>query len=383
MGNRIAQITPSVTLEITARAKALKAKGSDVVNFAAGEPDFDTPDFIKDAAIKAIENGLTKYTPASGTSELKEAVCEKFAKDNGLSYKSGQVAIGCGAKHSLYNLFQALCEEGDEVILPSPYWLSYPEMIKLAGAKPVVAETDRKSFTMRPEDLNSRITRKTKAIIINSPSNPCGAVYSKDALQKIADIAVKHNISVVSDEIYEKLIYDGLRHVSIASLNDDIYGLTFVVNGVSKSYAMTGWRIGYVAGREDLIKGISALQSHSTSNPSSISQAAALAALKSDADTVVKMAQEFEKKRNIMIDELSGASGIDCIKPMGAFYCFANISGTGMDGLTFSKKLLDEKHVAVIPGAPFGMKNYIRLSFATSVEDIKRGAERIREWVKQ
>ncbi|MBL7071289.1 MAG: pyridoxal phosphate-dependent aminotransferase [Candidatus Omnitrophica bacterium] len=383
VGNRIAQITPSVTLEITARAKALKAKGSDVVNFAAGEPDFDTPDFIKDAAIKAIENGLTKYTPASGTSELKEAVCEKFAKDNGLSYKSGQVAIGCGAKHSLYNLFQALCEEGDEVILPSPYWLSYPEMIKLAGAKPVVAETDRKSFTMRPEDLNSRITRKTKAIIINSPSNPCGAVYSKDALQKIADIAVKHNISVVSDEIYEKLIYDGLRHVSIASLNDDIYGLTFVVNGVSKSYAMTGWRIGYVAGREDLIKGISALQSHSTSNPSSISQAAALAALKSDADTVVKMAQEFEKKRNIMIDELSGASGIDCIKPMGAFYCFANISGTGMDGLTFSKKLLDEKHVAVIPGAPFGMKNYIRLSFATSVEDIKRGAERIREWVKQ
>jgi len=383
MANKVSQISPSVTLEVTARAKALKKKGLDIINFAGGEPDFDTPDFIKDAAIKAVRDGMTKYTPASGLPELKEAVCAKFKKDNGLTYDPGQVAISCGAKHSLYNLFQALCDEGDEVLLPSPYWLSYPEMIKLAGAKPVVLETDKETFTVRPEDIKKRITKKTKAIIINSPSNPCGAVYDRGRLEEIADIVVKHNISVVSDEIYEKLIYDGLKHVSIASLNDDVYKMTFVVNGVSKSHSMTGWRIGYVAGREGIIKGISALQSHSTSNPSSISQAAALAALEGSVSTVSKMAEVFEKRRNVMVDELSRIEGIKCIKPQGAFYCFADIRETRMDGLTFSKRLLDEKHVAVIPGAPFGSKEYVRLSFATSIEDIKKGVGRIREWVKQ
>lgn len=381
ISKRIGRISPSITLEITARAKTLKRQGLDVVNFAGGEPDFDTPGYIKEAAIKAIENGLTKYTPSSGTQELKEAVCQKFKADNSLSYKPSQVVISCGAKHSLYNLLQVLCEEGDEVILPSPYWLSYPEMIKLAGARPVIVETDKKRFTLRPWDFKSRVTKKTKAIIINSPSNPCGAVYPEEVLRGVAEIAVKNNIFVISDEIYEKLIYDNLRHISIASFNKEIYDLTFVANGVSKSYAMTGWRIGYLAGREDVVKGISAFQSHSTSNPASISQAAALAALNGDEAAVQKMVEEFEKRRDVLIKGLGEIKDIAFNKPQGAFYCFADISKTGMDGITFSNRLLDEKHVAVIPGMPFGQKDYIRLSFATGIEDIKKGIERLKEWV--
>lgn len=378
---KIEHISPSITLEITAKAKALKKKGANVINFAAGEPDSDTPNYIKQAAIKAINNGLTKYTPAAGLPELKEAVSEKLKRDNGLTYKAGQIVISCGAKHALYNLFQALCEEGDEVILASPYWLSYPEMIRLSGARPVIVETGEKTFKLNPELIKGHITKKTKALIINSPSNPSGTVYSKEELEGLAEIAVKHNIFVISDEIYEKLIYDNLNHVSIASFNKDIYGLTFVVNGVSKSYAMTGWRIGYLAGREDIIKGVSALQSHSTSNPSSISQAAALAAVSAGDESVHKMAIEFEKKRNIMMEGLAEIKGIKCNKPQGAFYCFADISETGMDGLTFSKKLLDEEYVAVIPGGAFGLKKYVRLSFATSIEDIKEGIKRLKEWL--
>ena len=383
ISEKIECISPSVTLEITAKVKALRKKGIDIVNFAAGEPDFDTPDYIKQAAIKAINSGQTKYTPAAGLQELKEAVCEKFQRDNGLIYKPNQVVISCGAKHALYNLFQALCEEGDEVILPSPYWLSYPEMVKLSGARPVIVETDKKAFTVKPGVFEGRITKKTKAIIINSPSNPSGAVYRKEELKNLAEIAVKHNIFVVSDEIYEKLIYDNLKHISIASFNKEIYKRTFVINGVSKSYAMTGWRIGYLAGREDVIKGVSALQSHSTSNPSSISQAAALTALNGDDSSVRKMAKEFENRRDVIIDGLKGISGIKCNKPQGAFYCFADVSETGMDGLTFSKRLLDEKHVATIPGGPFGLKDYVRFSFATSIGDIKKGIERLKEWVRR
>ncbi len=383
MNRKISQISPSVTLEITAKAKALKKKGVDLVNFAGGEPDFDTPDFIKEAAVKAIRGGLTKYTPASGLPELKEAVRDKFKRDNGLDYTASQVVISCGAKHSLYNLFQVLCDEGDEVILPVPYWLSYPEMIKLAGAKPVLMQTDKKTFTITPSDFNRLITKKTRAVIINSPSNPCGAVYERERLEEIADIAVKRGVFVVSDEIYEKLIYDGMSHISIASVNKKIYELTFVINGVSKSYAMTGWRIGYLAGREDIIKGISALQSHSTSNPASISQAAAVAALKGDEAVVIKMARQFEERRDVMVDEMRGAKDVECIKPQGAFYLFADVSKTGMDGLTFSNRLLDEKHVAVIPGGPFGLKEFVRLSFAAGIEDIKKGTTRIKEWLRQ
>lgn len=378
---KIERISPSITLEITAKAKVLKKKGIDVINFAAGEPDFDTPGYIKKAAIEAINSGLTKYTPATGTQELKEAVCEKFQRDNNLTYKASQVVISCGAKHALYNLFQALCQEGDEVILPSPYWLSYPEMIRLSGAQPVVVETDKRTFTIEPEVFERHITKKTKAIVINSPSNPSGAVYHEKELKALAEIAVKHNAFVVSDEIYEKLVYEKLKHISIAAFNKKIYELTFVVNGVSKSHAMTGWRIGYLAGREDIIKGISALQSHSTSNPSSISQAAALAALNAKDGSVLKMVEEFEKRRNVMIAGLNEIKVIKCNKPQGAFYCFVDVSDTGMDSLTFSKRLLEEKHVAAIPGEPFGSKNYVRFSFATSIEDIKKGIKRLKEWV--
>ena len=381
MSNRIKQVLPSATLEITAKAKGLKKKGVDVVNFAGGEPDFDTPDFIKKAAIKAIEDGFTKYTPASGMPELKEAACDKFKRDNGLSYAATQIVIGCGAKHSLYNLLQALCDEGDEVLIPSPYWLSYPEMVKLAGAKPVFLETSREDFLLRPKELEKRITGRTKALIINSPSNPCGAVYDRERLEEIADIAVTKGIFVISDEIYEKLIYDGLKHVSIASLNKKIYERTFVINGVSKSFAMTGWRIGFLAGAENVIKNVSALQSHSTSNPSSVSQAAALAALKGDEGVVGEMKRKFEERRNVMLKGLAGIKGVVCAIPRGAFYCFAEIGGTGMDGLTFSRRLLEEKHVAVIPGGPFGMDGFVRMSFAADVGEIEKGTARIREWL--
>lgn len=382
IAKRIKQILPSETLEITARAKTLKKNGVDVINFAAGEPDFDTPDYIKQAAIKAINSGLTKYTPASGLQELKEAVCKKLRRDNNLTYKPSQVVISCGAKHSLYNLFQVLCGEGDEVILPSPYWLSYPEMIKLAGAKPVVVETGEGIFTITPEALKRHISKRTKVIIINSPCNPTGAVYSEDLLKKLAEIAVNNNIFIISDEIYEKIIYDNLKHTSIASLDKDAYDLTFVVNGVSKSHAMTGWRIGYIAGEEEVIKGVSTLQSHSTSNPSSISQAAAIAALTDDNITVYKMVEEFEKRRNIMTEGLKDIEAVKYYKPQGAFYCFVDVSRTGMDGLVFSKRLLDEKYIATIPGEPFGLKNYVRFSFATSGEDIKRGMKRLKEWIR-
>lgn len=381
VSKKIDHISPSITLEITAEAKALKKKGIDVINFAAGEPDFDTPGYIKKAAIEAINRGLTKYTPATGTQELKEAVCEKFQSDNNLTYKASQVVISCGAKHALYNLFQALCQEGDEVILPSPYWLSYPEMIRLSGAQPVIVETNKRTLTIEPEAFERHITKKTKAIVINSPSNPSGAVYCEKELKALAEIAVKHNIFVVSDEIYGKLVYEKLKHISIATFNKKIYQLTFVVNGVSKSHAMTGWRIGYLAGREDVIKGISALQSHSTSNPSSISQAAALAALNADDESVLKMVEEFEKRRNVMLAGLNEIKVIKCNKPQGAFYCFADVSDAGMDSLTFSKRLLEEKRVATIPGEPFGSKNYVRFSFATNIEDIKKGIKRLKEWV--
>ena len=383
ISKKIESVSPSATLEITAKVKSLKSKGIDVVNFAAGEPDFDTPAYIKKAAIEAINDGLTKYTPATGTQRLKEAICKKLRTDNGLEYKTDQIVVSCGAKHALYNILQVICQEGDEIIIPSPYWLSYPEMVKLAGARPVIAETDKTTFIIKARKLERCITKKTRAIILNSPSNPTGAVYSKEALEELAEFAVKHNIFVISDEIYEKLIYDGLKHVSIASLNKKIYELALVVNGVSKSYAMTGWRIGYLAGKREIISGIAALQSHSTSNPSSISQAASFAAISKDDVSTRKMAEEFKKRRDALLAGMKEIKGIKCGKSQGAFYCFADVSQTGMDGLTFSKNLLDEKHVATIPGGPFGMKDYVRFSFATGIDDIKKGIERLKEWVKQ
>ena len=382
--NKIAQLKPSLTLAITSKAKEMKADGVDIVGFGAGEPDFDTPESIKNAGILAIKEGKTKYTPASGTAELKSAICKKFKKDNALVYSPEEVAISCGAKHALYNIFQVMCDSDDEILIISPYWLSYTEMVRLSGAREVLVEAHEKNnFVINPDDVARKITQKTKAIIVNSPSNPTGAVYGKEVLSEIAKIAVEKDIFVISDEIYEKLIYDGERHVSIGALNDKVCKKTLTVNGVSKTYSMTGWRIGYVAGDARIIAKIAALQSHSTSNPSSISQVAALEALNGKQDEMEKMVKEFESRRNFMASEINKMDKISCVSPKGAFYVFCNIEKTGLDSLQFTERLLLEAHVACVPGIPFGSDKHIRLSFATSLENIKKGLERIEKWSKK
>ncbi|MGB2706459.1 MAG: pyridoxal phosphate-dependent aminotransferase [Candidatus Omnitrophota bacterium] len=381
---RVAQLKPSPTLAIAAKAKEMKAAGIDVIGFGVGEPDFDTPDNIKEAAIKAIKKGVTKYTPASGTAELKEAVCEKLKKDNSLSYKPTEVAISCGAKHALYNIFQVLCQKGDEVIIISPYWVSYPEMVRLSGAEPkIVKPPEANGFVPDLKEIAKHITRRTKAIIVNSPSNPTGAVFDRGVLEKISETAVAKKIFVISDEIYEKLIYDGAEHVSTGSIGKDIFRQTLTVNGVSKTYSMTGWRIGYVAGAADIIKKIGALQSQSTSNPASISQAAALEALKGPQAAALLMAKKFAARRNLMTEGINLLKNISCVKPKGAFYVFCNISGTGLDSTAFSKRLLDEAHVACVPGIAFGWDTHARLSFATDSEGIKTGLDRIGKWLQK
>jgi len=384
LSERIVQIKPSPTLTITARAKQLKKEGKDVVSFGAGEPDFDTPFFIKDAGRKAIKEGFTKYTPSTGIPELKEAICKKFKMDNGLTYDPSQIVVNCGAKHTLFSIFQVLLNEGDEVLIPSPYWVSYPEMVKLAGGIPVVLETAQdKSFKADCDMIRSKLSPKTKALVLNSPSNPAGVVYTKDELSKIAALLKEKSIYLISDEIYEKIIYEG-EHVSPASLDKDIYGLTITVNGVSKAFSMTGWRIGYLAGPVELVKAIGRLQDHSTSNPSSISQKAALVAL-SDRRAgihIERMVKEFKKRRDYMIERLSSIKGFSPFTPEGAFYVFCNIKDTGLPSLELAKTLLEDKLVAVIPGAGFGFGDYIRLSFATSLKDIKKGLDRIEEWAR-
>ncbi|MFA5375230.1 MAG: pyridoxal phosphate-dependent aminotransferase [Dehalococcoidia bacterium] len=390
---RAKAISPSPTLAITAKAKAMQAEGIDVIGFGAGEPDFDTPEHIKQAAIKAISEGFTKYTPTAGIPPLKKAICDRFKADAGLEYEPSQVIVSCGAKHSIYNIVQVLCEPGDEVIIPAPYWVSYPEMVRVAEATPVFIETSEKdSFKITPASLSKAITKKTKLLILNSPSNPTGQVYSKKELEAIAKIAVEKNIWVISDEIYDKLVYGGVENVSIASLNPQIKAKTLVVNGVSKSYAMTGWRIGYVAGDKEIIGAMSNLQDHSTSNPVSISQKAALAALTGPQDAVKTMAAEFEKRRNYMVERLNKMLGISCLLPPGAFYAFPNVSKLfnksyngkpikGSMGLT--ELLLTEAKVAVLPGSPFGADNYLRLSYATSMKNITGGMDRIEEFAKK
>ncbi|HOD12435.1 MAG TPA: pyridoxal phosphate-dependent aminotransferase [Candidatus Omnitrophota bacterium] len=372
----------STTLAITARAKELKAQGHDVVSFAAGEPDFDTPDFIKKAAIDAIQNGLTKYTPSSGTIELRQAIANKFQRDNQLSYNpKDQIVVSCGAKHSLYTLMQALVDAGDEVLIPAPFWVSYPEMVKLAGATPKILETCEKTkFKITARQLEENISPSTKVLIINSPSNPTGTVYTRKELESIAAVCVKRNIVVVSDEIYEKLCYANEPFVSIGSLGKDIYNLTVTVNGVSKAYAMTGWRIGYLGASKEIAQSVAKIQDHSTSNPTSISQAAALAALNADESTLNAMKEEFRKRRDFIVKCLDQIPQIDYIYPEGAFYVFCNISKTGLDSDTIAKKVLDEKDVACIPGSSFGADDYIRLGFATSMERIEEGTRRLAEW---
>ena len=381
---KISSIEPSATLEITSKAKSMVAAGEDVIILAAGEPDFDTPECIKEAAIKALEKGDTKYTPASGTLSLKKAVCRKLKKDNGLEYAPSQIVVSCGAKHSIYNVLQVLCEDGDEVIIVHPYWLSYPEMVRLGGAQPVTVKTKRENdFKPTADDIRSALTKKTKAIIINSPSNPCGAVYEEKDLREIAEVCLDAGITIISDEIYEKIIFDGKKHFSIAAVSEDAKKATVVVNGVSKSYSMTGWRIGYLAAEPEIASLVSNLQSQSTSNPCSISQAAAEYALMNDLleDEMDKNREEYQRRRDSLAALMAGEKKIKPFIPSGAFYMFCDISATGMDSLTFSKRLLEEKKVAVIPGGPFGEDNYIRISFATDPNKIDKGLARIKDWL--
>ncbi len=391
IAKRALSIKPSPTLATAAKAKAMKSQGIDVVDFGVGEPDFDTPDNVKQAGIKAIQSGFTKYTPAGGTDELKEAVMEKFKRDNGLHYEKSQILISCGAKHSLYNIAEALFDPGDEVIIPSPYWVSYPDQVLLNDATPVIVETtEEEGFKLSAEKLEKAITRKTKALVLNTPSNPTGLAYDKQTLADIAALAVKHNIYVISDEIYEKLIYDGFTHTSIASLGAEIQKLTIVVNGVSKSHSMTGWRIGYAAGPKDVITAMANIQSQSTSNPTSISQKASVEALRGPQDFIQKMNIEFDKRRRYMVDRLNSISGISCIKPVGAFYAFPNVSklyGKSAGGKTIknssdlSTLLLEDAKVALVAGDAFGADAYIRLSYATSMENIQKGLDRIEKAV--
>jgi aspartate aminotransferase len=391
LSSRISKIKPSPTLEITIKANALQAEGRDIISFGAGEPDFDTPAHIKAAAIRAIEEGFTKYTPVGGIDELKDAIIRKLKRDNQLRYKRSEIVVSCGAKHTLYNLIQVLFEKGDEVIIPSPYWVSYLDMVILSDAKPVILRTDvSQGFKIQPEQLEGVINRNTKAIIINSPSNPTGAVYTASELETIAKIVINKDILIISDDIYEKIIYNGLSFCNIASISERIKELTVVVNGVSKAYSMTGWRIGYAAGPEEIIAAITKLQSQNTSNPTSISQMAAIAALDGKQDNVIKMVAEFRKRRDMIVEKLNAIGGISCINPQGSFYVFPDVSAlfkrsyhgrTIFNSADLAAYLLDEAGVAVVPGADFGHDHHIRLSFATSWGKIEEGLERIKSAV--
>jgi len=383
LSEKLSKIQPSATLSISSTAKSMQAAGEDVVVLAAGEPDFDTPEIVKEAAIKAIKGGVTKYTPAGGTKTLKEAICRKFKKDNNLDYDISEIAVSSGAKHSLYNILQAVCNPEDEVIIISPYWVSYPEMILLAGAVPkVIVTKPENGFKVKTEEIRSVINKNTRAIILNSPSNPAGVVYEEKDLKEIAEECLQAGILIISDEIYEKIVFDGRKHLSIASVSDAVRESSIVVNGVSKSYAMTGWRIGYMAGNKKIIDMVTTLQSHSTSNPCSISQTAAESALESDLEGEMrKNCEKFEQRRNFLIENLSEIRGLKPFNPAGAFYLFCDISGTGMNSMDFSKRLLAEEKVAVVPGQPFGEDSFVRISFATDMKTLEKGARRIKEWL--
>lgn len=391
LSKKAQQIQPSITLAITAKAKKMKSEGIDVIGFGAGEPDFNTPENIQNAAIEAIKQGFTKYTAASGITELKEAIANKFYKDNGLKYNASQIIISTGAKQCLANAFSATLNPGDEVIIPIPYWVSYPELVKLADGVPVFVETsEANNFKYDIKDLEKAITDKTKIILVNSPNNPTGTVYTKEELTAIAQLAKKHDLIILSDEIYEKLIYGDEKHISIGSLSEDAYNRTITINGVSKTYSMTGWRIGYAAANEEIIKLMSSLQSHTTANPNSIAQYASVAALNGDEAQIEKMVKEFKSRRDYMVKKINEIENLSCTEPKGAFYVMMNISKTFgkksneceiKDSLTFSQALLGKEKVAVIPGIGFGMDNYVRLSYATSMDNIKAGLDRIEKFV--
>ncbi len=389
LSERVKWIKPSPTLAITAKAQSMRAAGRNIINFGAGEPDFDTPDHNKKAAISAIEAGFTKYTPVGGIDELKDAIIAKLKHDNGLEYGRPNIFVSCGAKHTLFNLAQVLFEVGDEVIIPAPYWVSYPDIVVLSGATTVIVSTaEEDGFKLKADDLARAVTSKTRAVIINSPSNPTGMAYSEAELKALAEVVLEKDLIVISDDIYEKIAYEGFRFANIAMTGKEIKERTIVVNGVSKAYSMTGWRIGYAAGPQDVISAATDYQSQNTSNPTSISQKAAAAALKGDQTPTATMVKEFQKRRDYTVDALNGIKGIRCMKPQGAFYAFPNTAdlygksfrGRRVEGsVDLAAYLLDEAEVAVVPGEPFGSDEHIRLSFATSMENIEEGLKRIRQ----
>ena len=383
LSERATSLSPSLTLSIDSKAKSMIASGQDVCGFGAGEPDFDTPEHIKAAAIAALQSGFTKYTPSSGLPELRQAIADKFKQDNGLNYKASQVIVSNGAKHSCFNTIMATCQEGDEVLIPSPYWLSYPEMVRLAGAEPVFVPTkEENGWKMTAEDFENAMTPRTKMVIINSPGNPTGSVYTREELEGIAAVAIEEEILILSDEIYEKLIYDDAEHISIGSLSSEAHDLTITINGFSKAYAMTGWRLGYLGAPEAIAKAIDSLQSHSTSNPCSFAQKGALAALQGDQQPVLDMRDEFSVRRDYMYDRLSKMTNLSVAKPLGAFYMLVNIGRLGLNSTNFSDRLLSKAGVAVVPGVAFGDDRTIRLSYATSLDIIKRGLDRFEDFCR-
>ena len=391
---RILNINPSMTLAIDAKAREMKARGEDVIGFGAGEPDFNTPERIKQAGISAIENNETRYTPVGGTDLLKEAIIAKLKRDSGLVYEKNQILASCGAKHSFYNLAQVLWQAGDEVIVPAPYWVSFPEMVTLSGAKPVIVNTDAASdFKITAEQIDKAVTPNTRAIVINSPSNPTGSAYNNDELEKLAECALRHGLLIISDEIYEQIVFDGFHHTSIASISKEVQKQCVVINGVSKSYAMTGWRIGYMAsGDPEIVKQVSKLQGQSTSNPCAISQAASIEALTGPLDEIHAMVREFEKRRDIIVERLTQIPGVSCRKPTGSFYSFPDFSGIYgkkdtngkvlKGSLDLSDYLLSTKKVAIVPGIAFGADAHARLAFAMSLEKIEAGTHRIKEAIE-
>jgi aspartate aminotransferase len=389
ISKRAHMIKPSPTLAITAKAKAMRAQGIDVISFSAGEPDFDTPQHIKDAAIAALQQGFTKYTPVGGIDELKEAICAKLQRENKVQYQRDQILVSCGGKHSFYNMAQAFIDDEDEVIIPAPYWVSYPPMVMLAGGKPVIVDTSEEDgFKLRPEALEQAINPKTTAVVINSPSNPTGSAYTRTELERLAEVALRHKIFIITDEIYEKIVYNSFEHVSIASVGEEVRAITILINGVSKTYAMTGWRIGYTAGPKDLIAAMNRIQSQSTSNPTSFAQKGALDALQGNQTEISTMVDEYQKRRDLIWKALTSIEGVSCYKPQGAFYVFPNVGaylGKGYKGkriqdtTQLTDYLLAEALVAVIPGIEFGAEGYLRLSYPIAPQVIKEGVERIKQ----
>lgn len=380
---RVSELTPSLTLAIDSKAKALRAEGVDVYSFGAGEPDFDTPEHIKAAAIDALNAGFTKYTPSSGMPELRAAISEKFKRDNGLDYKPSDIIISNGAKQSCFNAIMAVCGEGDEVIIPAPYWLSYPDMVRLAGAEPIIVQTTQENdWKMTPQQFEEAMSPRTKMVIINSPGNPTGSVYTKEELRALVEVAAEEEITILSDEIYESLTYDGAEHVSVASLTPEAKDLTITVNGFSKAYAMTGWRLGYLGAPEKIAKAIDSMQSHSTSGPCSFAQKGGLAALTSSQQCVADMREEFNIRREYMFERLSAIHNVTAVKPKGAFYMLANISKLGMTSTNFADRLLSKANVAVVPGIAFGDDRLVRLSYATGLDVIKPGLDRFEDFCK-